>query len=279
MLGQKFYNGILRKYIVMFGTLFNDIEIDREQSGIVKQTLRVPVNYGPSQKYLVRTQEDPTLRRKVAIQLPRMSFEMTGFQYDASRRLNPTRKFAKATPGSINKIKSVYTPTPFDISFELSIMVKNEEDGIRIIEQIIPFFTPEYTVSMKLMEDLDYPFDIPVILNQFTTDDQYEGDFETRRALVHKLDFSVKGYLFGPISSNANIITLANTNIFEDINTTSTFNTSNANPIDGDRIVITPGMDANNNATTNASITVDRSLIDIEANSGIIIARTDIDND
>lgn len=277
MLGNKFYNGVLRKYIVLFGTLINDIEIDRENSaGTVVQTIRVPVNYGPSQKYLTRTQEDPTLTRQVAIQLPRMSFEMTGFNYDSSRRLNPTRKFSQTTTGSVNTIKSVFTPTPFDINFQLSIMVKNEEDGLRIIENIIPFFTPEYTVSLKLLDDMDMPFDIPIVFQGFSTEDTYEGDFETRRAIVHTLEFVVKGYLFGPVSSNASIITLANTNIFEDINTTSAFNTSNANPINGDRIVITPGLDANGNPTTNSSITVDRSQIDVSANSGIIVTRTDI---
>lgn len=278
MLGQKFYNGLLRKYIVMFGTLINDIEIDREQQGIVKQTMRVPVNYGPSQKYLVRTQEDPALTRQVAIQLPRMSFEMTGFNYDSARRLNPTRKFSQTTSGSINTIKSVFTPTPFDINFQLNIMVKNEEDGLRIIEQIIPFFTPEYTVAIKLLDTMDMPFDIPIVFQGFSTEDTYEGDFETRRAIIHTLEFTVKGYLFGPVSSNSSIITLANTNIFEDINTTSSFNTSNANPIDGDRIVITPGLDANGNPTTNSAVTVDRSLIDVNANSGIIVARSDINN-
>lgn len=277
MLGNKFYNGVLRKYIVMFGTLINDIEIDRvNSSGTVVQSIRVPVNYGPAQKYLVRTQQDPTLTRQVAMQLPRMSFEMTGFNYDSSRRLNPTRKFSQTTTGSINTIKSVFTPTPFDINFQLSIMVKNEEDGLRIIENIIPFFTPEYTVAMKLLDTMNIPFDIPIVFNSFQTEDTYEGDFETRRAIVHTLDFVVKGYLFGPVSSNASIITLANTNIFEDINTTSAFNTSNANPINGDRIVITPGLDANGNPTTNSSITVDRSQIDVSANSGIIVTRTDI---
>ena len=277
MLGNKFYNGVLRKYIILFGTLINDIEIDRENSaGTVVQTIRVPVNYGPSQKYLTRTQEDPTLTRQVAIQLPRISFEMTGFNYDSSRRLNPTRKFSQTTTGSVNTIKSVFTPTPFDINFQLSIMVKNEEDGLRIIENIIPFFTPEYTVSIKLLDDMDMPFDIPIVFQGFSTEDTYEGDFETRRAIVHTLEFVVKGYLFGPVSSNASIITLANTNIFEDINTTSAFNTSNANPINGDRIVITPGLDANGNPTTNSSITVDRSQIDVSANSGIIVTRTDI---
>lgn len=277
MLGNKFYNGVLRKYIVLFGTLINNIEIDRENSaGTVVQSIRVPVNYGPSQKYLTRTQEDPTLTRQVAIQLPRISFEMTGFNYDSSRRLNPTRKFSQTTTGSVNTIKSVFTPTPFDINFQLSIMVKNEEDGLRIIENIIPFFTPEYTVSIKLLDDMDMPFDIPIVFQGFSTEDTYEGDFETRRAIVHTLEFVVKGYLFGPVSSNASIITLANTNIFEDINTTSAFNTSNANPINGDRIVITPGLDANGNPTTNSSITVDRSQIDVSANSGIIVTRTDI---
>ena len=203
---------------------------------------------------------------------------MTGFNYDSARRLNPTRKFSQTTSGSTNTIKSVFTPTPFDINFQLNIMVKNEEDGLRIIEQIIPFFTPEYTVAIKLLDTMDIPFDIPIVFQGFSTEDTYEGDFETRRAIIHTLEFTVKGYLFGPVSSNSSIITLANTNIFEDINTTSSFNTSNADPINGDRIVITPGLDANGNPTTNAAATVDRSLIDVNANSGIIVTRSDINN-
>ena len=178
MFGKKYYNGVIRKYVVYFGTLFNNIEIDRENNaGETIQTMRVPISYGPRQKYIERLNVDPNLDRQIQIQLPRMSFEMISFQYDAERRMNPMRDLVQAKSGQSFNLSSVGTPTPFNIGFELAIMVKNAEDGVRILEQILPYFTPEYTATLKLIDGLDFGFDIPVVFNNLDTSDTYEGNF------------------------------------------------------------------------------------------------------
>lgn len=270
MFGSSFYNGVLRKYVIYFGTLFNNIEIDRiDSSGNTLQTLRVPISYGPKEKYLARFNVDPNLDRKVAIQLPRMSFEITGYRYDSTRRLNPLKKNYAVSTESDNKLRGLGTPTPYDIDFELAIFVRNAEDGLRVIEQILPYFTPEFTATIKPIDSMpDYKVDIPLVLNSMSTTDTYEGDYETRRALVHTLSFTMKGYVYGPVRDKTGIIKLANTQFFVDETGTWTSNTV------ASKVVVYPGLTSNGEATSNSSLTVDKDQINETDDYGYIIEKT-----
>lgn len=219
MFGRTFYHDTLRRYVILFGTLFNDVWINREdENGNVKQSIKVPLAYGPREKFLARiegieSQRDP-LQQPFSMVLPRMGFEITGFNYAPERKL-PTRKhFAKSNNTDEDKDNYIYNPVPYDISFSLSIFVKNTTDGTRIIEQILPYFTPEWTSTVQLIDDPDVTLDIPLVLTGTNQDDVYEGSFEERRALIWTLDFTMKGFFFGPVYKQE-VIKLANTQIFD----------------------------------------------------------------
>ena len=260
MFGKKFYNGAIRKYVIYFGTLFNDIEFDRENDGVVVQEVRVPISYGPREKYLNRIQQDPNLEKQVEVNLPRMSFEMTSFNYAPERRLGTTQKLYQCITGDAQRMASVYTPTPFDIGFQLAIFVRNAEDGVRILEQILPFFTPEFTATLKLLDDMpDIKTDVPLIFNSLSTEDTYEGSYENRRTLIHTLDFTLKGYLFGPVTNQAGIIKTANTQLFVDTNAEGVWDFNN-DQVHAE-IVVTPGVDANGNPTSNSANAVDANTV------------------
>lgn len=216
MFGNRFYNQLTRKYVALFGTLFNDIKIARVDGDSNFQfAMDVPINYGPMQKFLARLEQDPNFKAP-AMTLPRMSFEITNMTYDGSRKL--TNALTNAiTSTDKNILRSQYTPAPYNLDFQLNIMTKYSEDGAKILEQILPFFKPEQTLSVKLIDPLDAYFDVPVILNSITTEDSYEGDFETRRALIWTLNFTVKGYFFGPVSDKK-VVKFVRANIFDDMN-------------------------------------------------------------
>jgi hypothetical protein len=272
MFAQKYYNGVIRKYVVYFGTLFNNIEIDRvNRAGTTVQTMKVPISYGPRQKYIIRGDVDPNADRQIAVQLPRMSFEMTNFRYDSERRMNPMKKLYAASTHNYN-LKSVFNPQPFNIDFELNIAVKNAEDGVRILEQILPYFTPEYTATLKLLDDMpDLKFDIPVVFLNLNTRDEYEGDYVTRRQLIHTLSFEVKGYVFGPVTEKSDIIKQANTQFHVDPGAAGVFTF----PEDvASKVVITPGLDANGNPTSNSSVSINKDDINANSNYGYITANT-----
>lgn len=273
MFGQKFYNGVIRKYVIYFGTLFNDIEIDRvDSTGAVVQQIKVPIAYGPKEKYLARIEAvGENLDRKVAVRVPTMSFEMTGFQYAPERRLNPNKSILRVNSSEANALNSVSTPTPFDITFQLAIFIRNAEDGVRILEQILPYFTPEFTASLKILDDLDYSVDVPVVFNGLSTEDIYEGGFDTRRVLIHTLDFTMKAYVFGPISNKKGIIKTANSQFYIDTSATGSFDLSN--DVFASEIVVEPGLDANGNPTTNSSITIDKSIIAANDNYDFIVTK------
>lgn len=274
MFGDKFYNNVIRKYVVYFGTLFNEIEIDRtNNAGTVIQEMRVPIHYGPRQKYLMRNDVDPNLDRQVAVQLPRMSFEMTSFNYDPERRMNPNRRIYQAKSDSTFNLLSTYTPQPFNIGFELNIAVRNAEDGVKILEQILPFFTPEYTATLKLLDDMpDIKFDVPVVFEGLSSMDQYEADFTQRRQLIHTLQFLVKGYVFGPVKDRKGVIKKANTQFHVDPSDEGVFDLRNDTP--ASKIVITPGLDANGNPTSNASVAINTDSVSANDNYGHVMANT-----
>jgi len=194
MLGTYSYHEIFRKTVVAFGTLFNNIELRRSD-----EVMKVPLAYGPKAKFLARLDQvpDPTNKR-VQITLPRISFEINGITYDSSRKVSPTQKIA--IPTSNTKNKNVFMPVPYNLGFELAIISKNQEDGLQILEQILPYFQPHYNLSVKLLPSMNEVKDVPVVLQNIDYEDDYEGDFSTRRAIIYTLQFSVKTYLYGPIT-------------------------------------------------------------------------------
>ena len=193
---EYFYNEIFRKTIISFGTLFNGMEI-RQENSVVK----VPLAYGPTQKFLARIEQSPDLNKPTAITLPRMSFEFTGLTYDSSRKVTTTQQFTVKDPTDGKVVKKAFMPVPYSMQFELSIMCKLNDDALQIVEQILPYFQPAYNLTVNLVDEIKEKRDIPIILENVTMDDQYEGDFSTRRVLLYTLRFTAKTYLFGPVTT------------------------------------------------------------------------------
>ena len=198
MLGTYFYHEIIRKTVISFGTLFNDIYVRHEDAaGNDISEIKVPVAYGPRQKFLARIQQQPELNKATQITLPRMAFEMTNISYDSTRKSGITQTF-KAKDG--DKMKKVFMPVPYNIGFELNILTKLQDDGLQILEQILPFFQPGFNLSVDLVKSIGEKRDIPMILQSISQQDDYEGDFATRRALNYTLQFTAKTFMFGPIA-------------------------------------------------------------------------------
>jgi hypothetical protein len=255
-----FYNGIIRKYIIMFGRMFNDIDVVRyNSSGGAEQTIRVPIAYGPSEKWLTRLDEDSGLNKEVAVQLPRLGFELTSMNYDPTRTLNKMQKTSAASTYT-NTLSSQYTPVPYNFNISLTGMFSFQEDAVQVTEQIIPFFRPEWTMSLKLLDSIPDYYDVPTILNNMSMEDTYDSDFLSRRAIIYTWDFTVKGYLFGPVR-NKGVIKRTVIDIS---------NNSTADPIGTEvgpdkKITLTPGLLANGSPTSNTSASV--PLANISANS------------
>ena len=258
-----FYHGTLRKYVVLFGTLFNDIHINRVGKSADEdyvQTIKVPLSYGPKEKYLARTDADPSYARPVAIVLPRMSFEMLGLVYAPDRKFNSLNQTTGYST-DLNKLKSVYSPIPYDLNFELYIYVKNAEDGLQIVEQILPFFKPDLTLSVNVLPAVGIKHDTAFVLNSITSSDTYEGDFMNRRAIVWTLSFTVKVYMYGPVSSGTDIIKQALVGYHNTIDT-SLFKVIR-------QTTDQPALLANGSPTSNSSLSVSLSSIAANSNYGI----------
>jgi hypothetical protein len=196
---EYFYNEIFRKTIIGFGTLFNNISIKHtNESDQTVSVIKVPLAYGPTQKFLARLEQSPDLNKSTQITLPRMSFEFTGLTYDPQRKVSTTQTFLVKDSNNSTEIKKTYMPVPYNMAFELSIMAKLNDDALQIIEQILPYFQPSYNLSIKLVEPIQEKRDIAVILENITMQDDYEGDFTSRRVLLYTLRFTAKTYLFGP---------------------------------------------------------------------------------
>jgi hypothetical protein len=199
---EYFYHEILRKTVIAFGTLFNEISIQHtNNSNQVSSIIKVPLAYGPTQKFLARLEQSPDLNKSTAITLPRMSFEFTGLVYDSTRKVSTTQTFTVKDPSNGSEIKKAYMPVPYNMQFELSIMAKLNDDALQIVEQIVPYFQPSYNLTVELVESIGEKRDIPIILENITMQDDYEGNFTTRRVLLYTLRFTAKTYLFGPVSS------------------------------------------------------------------------------
>ena len=219
MLGTQFYNQAVRKTVISFGTLFNNIELKKTVDGQVLETEKVPLAYGPKQKFLYRLQGNPTDGRKVAITLPRIYFEMTGIDYDASRKTPATQKYKTVINDNGNEVRTQYVPVPYNISFEVGILCKSQDDGLQILEQILPFFQPSFSMSLKFIPDMDEVRDVAVVLNSVDFDDDWEDDFSTRRSITYTMQFTAKSYIYGPytkadvIRKSRIIETIGDTNV------------------------------------------------------------------
>lgn len=272
MLQGEYYHELLRKYVVLFGTLFNNIYVSRyDASGEKTQQFKVPLSYGPREKFLAKLDEDPDLDRLRAITLPRISFDITGIQYDGTRKKNSLNKIISiADPSGLSSRKRMWEAVPYNITFSLTIMTRNTEDGAKIVEQILPNFTPSWTISAKLIDGFDnYVLDIPVSLSSASPEDMYTDSFLTRRASMWTLTFVMKGYFLGP-HREAKIIKIANTNFYDSL-------TSN-NAVE--RVTVKPGMTDEGLPTTYTSDSVIQATAtaSITANSvtGISMANTGI---
>ncbi len=260
-IANHFYNATTKRYIALFGTQFNKISITRNNNaGTELQRFVVPISYGPYQKFLTRIQQDPNLDRKTAITLPRMSFEILGFTYDGTRKI-----------GSLKKMRSdevetefQYAPAPYNIEFTLSIMTKYAEDGTQILEQIIPFFKPERTTTVEIVDNVE-PLDIPLVLNGIQMEDVYEGDFITRRALLWTLNFTMKAYFFGPVKDRK-VIKFIDTRYFTTV---------------GDDAVpevvsqVYPGLTEDGEPTDDPELTIPYQEILVDDDWGVIITSED----
>ena len=237
MFGQHFYHKQIRNAVIAFGTIFNNINIKRtDSSGNPLQTVRVPLSYAPKEKFIARLDQQADLQgtdSKVALTLPRMSFDITGYSYDGSRKLNKNQKLGRVTTNAdTTKLNTQYSPVPYNVAFELNVFVANSDDGLQIIEQILPFFQPDYTVTMIMDRTyMDTKRDIPFILESVDYEDSYTGALTDRRRIIYTLKFTGKIYLHGPISTSA-IIKNAEADMYT--------NTQANNPSRSQRVTVTP---------------------------------------
>lgn len=201
---EYFYNEIFRKTLIGFGSLFNSIEIRKtDQSGQIISVSKVPLSYGPTQKFLARINQNPSLDKATQITLPRMSFELVGIRYDPSRKGSQTQTFLSPSTSNPNDVRKTYLPVPYNLDFELSVFTILNDDMLQIIEQILPYFQPAYTLSINLIDFIGEKRDIPVVFEGMTMQDDYEGDYSTRRSLIYTLNFTAKTYVFGPTSTTS----------------------------------------------------------------------------
>ena len=227
MLGNHFYHSTIKRAVSVFGTLFNNITIKRSDGKIIP----VPLAYGPRKRWIARLQAslDPTAKA-VAMTLPRMGFEMTSIEYDATRKLNKKTQFRAADLSNPNKMQQQYSPAPYNLGFTLSILVKNTDDGLQILEQILPYFTPDYTVTIHTVPTMGDKRDVPIILSSVQQEDTYEGDLETRQSLTYTLEFTMKNYIYGPVTSSE-IIRKANVRTYMESGTGKITDSENAGKV------------------------------------------------
>ena len=264
-IANHFYNETTKKYVALFGSIFNKIVIVRnDKIGNEIQRMVVPISYGPYQKFMARIQQDPNLDAKSAITLPRMSFEMNNFVYDGARKVNSLKKITNSKDNNDSGTYYQYSPAPYNIDFTLSIMVKYSEDGAQIVEQIIPFFKPERTTTVKLMDGID-PIDIPLVLNSVSVEDVYDGDFETRRSLLWNLEFTMMCWYFGPEREKKTIR-------FIDLreHTDTDLDTLYEN-----KITLQPGLTANGEPTLDANTSIPYTDIMEDDDWGLIVSITE----
>jgi hypothetical protein len=258
MFGSKFYFGTIRKYVVLFGFLFNDINIDRtDKDGKLVDTIRVPLKYAPKEKVLQRTIEDPNIEKKDSITLPVMSFEMINLYYDESRATNPVSRIAQKGSDP-NHMKYQYSPTPYNFQFALYIFVKNRLDGLKIVEQILPMFRPEWNITAHMIPEMEQEDkrDVSVVLNSVEPSDLYEGSYQQRQVIIWQLDFTLKGYFWSPIKEKP-IIKFVKTNFRDSVSNTIV-----------NSVTVQPGLTQNGTPTSIVSESIDALLINVDDDYG-----------
>ena len=205
MLGSHFYHATVRKSVAVFGTMFNNIRVARKKGdGSLINQIKVPLAYGPKQKFLSRLDTETGQDASIAIKLPRMSFEITGIELDTTKKLGKRAIITEpGTTGTTTQRNSIKQFAPYNINMQLNIMAKNQDDGLQILEQILPYFQPEFTLSIKPVDEFtSFKQDVPIILNGVSFDDQYEGDYQSRRVLIYTLDFTMKMSFYGPVNND-----------------------------------------------------------------------------
>ena len=266
MFGQNFYHETTRRLIIYFGTIFNDIVITREDAdGNLIDSIKVPISYAKKEKMLARISQDPNLTGEAAIVLPRMSFFFNDYIYDGERKLQTLNRVVAKDDNDVNKFKYQYQAVPYNLDFTLWIYVKNSEDGTKIMEQILPYFTPDWTAHINLVPELDIAYKIPIIYNTSSSEEIYESNFITRQVLVWQMNFTMKAYMFGPVKK-APIIKFATTN--------ARFGDQDEYTEVIDQVIVTPGLDANGNPTTNAEVSISPLLIDLEDDWDYVVQRS-----
>jgi len=220
MLDQRFYWGTIRKAIVAFGNMFNNITVERKDAnGNTIQTIKIPLSYSPKQKFLTKIRQQPNVdNQNLQVVVPRMGFEMVAIDYDPSRKISPIQQ--SRTINSNSSASAQYAPTPYNLNILLYIYVKNQDDGLQIIEQILPYFNPDYNLTLKAIPELDIKNDLPILLNSIGFEDDYEGDLTTRRSIIWTMNFIMKLNFYGPVNKQG-IINKVITNSFSDTGLTT----------------------------------------------------------
>jgi hypothetical protein len=251
MLGKYFYNQTMKKAVAVFGTLFNNMRIVRQGTG----ETRVPISYGPRKKFLARIQADTVAATdsSIAIKLPRMSFEITDISFDTGSKLNKFNKRCLPISGETAKTNVVNQSVPYTIGMQLNIYAKNQDDALQILEQILPTFAPEYTVAIKDMEGSGTVTDVPIVLTGTSIQDDYEGDFQTRRTIIYTLDFTMKVRFAGGVSEGK-VIRIVDTFFYSDTENRTANKTKNPYGEENIRIAVAandePPIDSTDTITT-----------------------------
>jgi len=279
MFNQTYYFSTIRKYVTLFGTLFDSINVVRtDHTGHMTQFIKVPITYSPKEKMLARVGADPALDRQTATPtMPLMAFEMTGITYDADRKLSTVRKVSVTDSTNPDVLKYQFNPVPYNFGFRLHIMVKNAEDGTKIVEQILPYFTPDWTTTVHLIPEMEITMEIPIILNTITQDDVYEGDWKDRRSLTWTLDFTLKGWIYGPIKKGK-IIKFANNVFYTPTvanNATLSDYVGNSSPVA--YLQNQPGLTPQGKPTSNAALSIDPHLITATTDFGYVTFNTNVE--
>lgn len=197
MFETPFYHGVIRKTIVAFGSMFTDIKIQRKKENNVIQTIAVPIAYSQKEKWVQAVERIPDNTKDSYASLPRIGFEIIGYNYDPTRKLSKLNTISCLT---VDGRKQTYSPAPYNVDINLYFATKTQEDGLQILEQILPTFTPEHVLRIKAIEDLNIFQDVPFILNSVSVQDDYEGDLESRRFVIHTLSFTAKLNLYGAVT-------------------------------------------------------------------------------
>jgi hypothetical protein len=261
-IGTHFQHDLIAKYVSVFGTIFNDIYIARSDgTDPKKQFFKVPISYAPREKYWAMLKQKPDGKTK-AIQLPRMAFEITGLQYDPTGRGVSRSKYR-----GVNENKILH-PAPWNINFQLNIIAKTDSDALAIVEQILIYFQPEVTLTIRAISEVDQiEEDVPIVYNGISHQDTYEGsDFQTRRALTWSIDFTMKAWLYGPKQTRK---------VIKHIEVNTHLGPYGSNPTH--QVTIQPGLTEDGDPTTDINETIPFADINETDNWAYIVKFEDLD--